>query len=232
MNVLRYSRSWQGLGIRALSPACRPRANIPRFETPRLPLRSFRHLASNSEKDSQKPIPASQTAAKSTAKSDPPRPATLSADETHISISQQRKNDWRIVKQLSGNLWPKDDWSTRARVVVGMGLLVAGKVSFIFPETSLVLKLGQVLNVQVPLLFKNIIDSLNIPITDDSTVWVVAGSLILGCMCLVMSICHKPHRTCSRRGCENRSHTLRGTSQRGLCKRRATGHSKSCAGDV
>lgn len=39
----------------------------------------------------------------------------------------------------------------------------------------------QVLNVQVPFLFKNIIDMLNVPITADTTVWVLAGSLIAGC---------------------------------------------------
>ncbi|THH27318.1 hypothetical protein EUX98_g6869 [Antrodiella citrinella] len=41
----------------------------------------------------------------------------------------------------------------------GVGLLVAGKV---------------------PLLFKQIVDVLNIPLTSDNTVWVLAGSLILG----------------------------------------------------
>lgn len=39
----------------------------------------------------------------------------------------------------------------------------------------------QVLNVQVPFLFKNIIDMLNVPITAGTTVWVLAGSLIAGC---------------------------------------------------
>ncbi|KAG6823609.1 Iron-sulfur clusters transporter atm1, mitochondrial, partial [Arthromyces matolae] len=37
-----------------------------------------------------------------------------------------------------------------------------------------------VLNVQVPLIFKTVIDALNVDIADGSTVWVVAGSLILG----------------------------------------------------
>ena len=39
----------------------------------------------------------------------------------------------------------------------------------------------QLLNVQVPLLFKQVIDSLNVDLAAASTVWVVAGSLILGC---------------------------------------------------
>lgn len=39
----------------------------------------------------------------------------------------------------------------------------------------------QVLNIQVPLIFKDVIDALNIDVTPDSTVWVVVGSLVLGC---------------------------------------------------
>ena len=42
----------------------------------------------------------------------------------------------------------------------------------------------KVLNVQVPQLFKNVIDALNLDVSATSTVWVVAGSLILGCTCL------------------------------------------------
>ena len=34
---------------------------------------------------------------------------------------------------------------------------------------------------QVPQIFKSIIDSLNVDITDSSTVWLLAGSLIIGC---------------------------------------------------
>ncbi|EIW84389.1 P-loop containing nucleoside triphosphate hydrolase protein [Coniophora puteana RWD-64-598 SS2] len=62
------------------------------------------------------------------------------------------------------NVWPKDDWYTRGRVILGFALLISGKV----------------LNVQVPLIFKNVIDALNIDFASDSTVWVVAGSLVLG----------------------------------------------------
>lgn len=42
------------------------------------------------------------------------------------------------------------------------------------------------LNVQVPQLFKSVIDALNLDIMADSTVWVVAGSLILGCESIVV----------------------------------------------
>lgn len=40
------------------------------------------------------------------------------------------------------------------------------------------------LNVQVPQIFKNVIDSFNLELTSDATIWVVGGSLILGCTCL------------------------------------------------
>jgi len=43
----------------------------------------------------------------------------------------------------------------------------------------------KVLNVQVPLIFKSVIDSLNVDISSASTVFVIAGSLILGCEQLI-----------------------------------------------
>jgi hypothetical protein len=38
-----------------------------------------------------------------------------------------------------------------------------------------------VLNVQVPFFFKQIVDSLNVEITAETTVWVLAGASIAGC---------------------------------------------------
>lgn len=95
-------------------------------------------------------------------------PATTSVsksvDSDNVTVKEQRRKDWIIVKRLMSHVWPKDDWGTRGRVVFGFGLLIAGKV----------------LNVQVPQLFKSVIDALNLDVMADSTVWVVAGSLILG----------------------------------------------------
>lgn len=79
----------------------------------------------------------------------------------------------------------------------------------------------QLLNVQVPLIFKDIIDSLNVEMTAESTVYIVAGSLILGCTCspqsaslllfprglhkiLLILLCQS-HRRC----CTYREHALR-----------------------
>lgn len=39
----------------------------------------------------------------------------------------------------------------------------------------------QLLNVHVPLFFKEIIDALNIPVDAQSAVWAVCGSVILAC---------------------------------------------------
>ncbi|KAF8754129.1 ABC transporter transmembrane region [Rhizoctonia solani] len=97
------------------------------------------------------------------AKSEPKAPA---AGETvvHISQAEQRRVDWEIVKRLVVNVWPKGEWTIKTRVVLALSLLLAGKV----------------LNVQVPIFFKKIIDAFNIEMTADSTVWVIGGSVIAG----------------------------------------------------
>lgn len=127
MNVLRSSRCWKGVRISTL-----PRTSSNTRLLFRLPPRSFQHLAS---KDEPKP---SSAASKNAVTPAPPRPAGNPEDAVHVSLSQQRKNDWQIIKRLSRNLWPKDDWSTKARVVVGMGLLVAGKVRDTFSRNKFV----------------------------------------------------------------------------------------------
>ncbi|KAI0351732.1 P-loop containing nucleoside triphosphate hydrolase protein [Trametes cingulata] len=120
----------------------------------RICTRNFQHLAQQPQKTEA-------------AASQPPKPQAkedLGGDAIHITQAEQRKRDWNIVRKLTQNLWPKDDWKTRGRVLLGFGLLVGGKL----------------LNVQVPLIFKQVIDTLNVDITAASTVWVVGGSLILG----------------------------------------------------
>ncbi|KIM80460.1 hypothetical protein PILCRDRAFT_822567 [Piloderma croceum F 1598] len=94
----------------------------------------------------------------------PPPPPGAAADSDNPTQAEQRKQDWKIIWRLMGNVWPKNDWNTRGRVLFGLGLLVGGKL----------------LNVQVPQLFKSVIDTLNVDIAAGSTVWIVAGSLILG----------------------------------------------------
>ncbi|KAF6746825.1 iron-sulfur clusters transporter ATM1 [Ephemerocybe angulata] len=107
---------------------------------------------------------------------DPPKPteptpvpkpdanAKPKSEDVQPTREEQRRSDWTIIKRLMTNVWPKNDWKTRGTVLLGFVLLVSAKL----------------LNVQVPQLFKSIIDSLNVDITASSTVWLLAGTLIVG----------------------------------------------------
>ncbi|KAF8342939.1 P-loop containing nucleoside triphosphate hydrolase protein [Cantharellus anzutake] len=90
--------------------------------------------------------------------------APSSPGSANLSPAQQRKVDMAIIKDLLANVWPKGHQDTKIRVVLALSLLIAGKL----------------LNVQVPFLFKAIVDGLNVEFTSESTVWVVAGSAIAG----------------------------------------------------
>ncbi|PLW40796.1 hypothetical protein PCASD_07333 [Puccinia coronata f. sp. avenae] len=82
------------------------------------------------------------------------------------SSAPTHKEDWKIIRHLLPNIWPKDDRTTKIRVVTAVVLLAGGKI----------------LNVQVPFMFKHIIDSLSIPL-DPNTVqgaWTVVGTVIAG----------------------------------------------------
>ncbi|KAH9949921.1 P-loop containing nucleoside triphosphate hydrolase protein [Amylocystis lapponica] len=99
--------------------------------------------------------------------SQPPSPSPpVPGDDstTDISRKEQRRRDLHLIRRLAGNIWPRNDWSTRGRVLLGFGLLISAKL----------------LNVEVPFFFKQIIDALNVEVTAGTTVWVVAGSLVLG----------------------------------------------------
>ncbi|CAG8490886.1 17826_t:CDS:10 [Funneliformis caledonium] len=72
--------------------------------------------------------------------------------------------DWKIIKNLIGYIWPRDDPAVKVRVVAALSFLIAGKF----------------LNVQVPFFFKNIVDSLNVDVTQFGTVWTIVGAVIIG----------------------------------------------------
>ncbi|GAA5820690.1 hypothetical protein JCM11251_003113 [Rhodosporidiobolus azoricus] len=87
-------------------------------------------------------------------------------EETGVSEKEQSRRDWDIIRKLLPNVWPKNDWGTKTRVLLALALLVGGKL----------------LNVQVPFFFKNIVDTLNVQI-DPSTsegVFAIAGTVIIG----------------------------------------------------
>ncbi|KAG0048468.1 Iron-sulfur clusters transporter atm1, mitochondrial [Gryganskiella cystojenkinii] len=89
--------------------------------------------------------------------------AATKASEKAAS-AEQNKLDWKIFKELSSYIWPKDDRGVKIRVVSALALLVMGKI----------------MNVQVPFFFKDIIDKLNVEFPVESTVIGVVGAVILG----------------------------------------------------
>jgi len=91
-------------------------------------------------------------------------------DALKKSRSPKERMNWEIVRQLLRYVWPKNDFGTKARVVLALSLLLAGKL----------------LNVQVPFFFKAVVDRVNdvfsepLDLTSPASVWVVAGASILG----------------------------------------------------
>ncbi|RSH93196.1 Iron-sulfur clusters transporter atm1, mitochondrial [Saitozyma podzolica] len=81
-----------------------------------------------------------------------------------VTEKKQAEADWKIILKLAENIWPRGATATKVRVLAALALLVGGKV----------------LNVQVPFFFKQIVDSLNVEITAETTVWVLAGASIAG----------------------------------------------------
>ena len=82
--------------------------------------RTFKHLAQHYAKLVQKSHGSDSKMSTKTG-------ADLVPDE-HVSRKEQRRRDRLIIRRLSVNLWPEGDWGTKSRVIIGVGLLVAGKV--------------------------------------------------------------------------------------------------------
>ena len=83
---------------------------------------------SRAAKDAANPTgPASATA----------KGGPLLAEQT-ASNKEQRKADWAIIKDMAHYLWPKNDFSTRFRVGLSVGLLVGAKVRCPVSRSSLV----------------------------------------------------------------------------------------------
>lgn len=87
-----------------------------------------------------------------------------------LSKSSKPRSNWNIIRQLLRYVWPKNDVGTKARVVLALSLLFAGKL----------------LNVQVPFFFKSVVDHVNdvfsepLDLTNPASLWVVAGASVLG----------------------------------------------------
>ena len=65
-------------------------------------------------------------------------------DKNSSPVKQQASADWRILGELTRHLWPANNTDVKMRVVASMSLLVASKLA----------------NIQVPFIFKALIDSL------------------------------------------------------------------------
>lgn len=89
-------------------------------------------------------------------------------------------SDREILKLTLGYVWPKGEPALKARVLGSLSLLVAGKL----------------LNVQVPYLFKEAVDSLSqgAAVVDPALTFTnAAGAVLLGCMCTSrVHLCPKP----------------------------------------
>ncbi|SOV01488.1 probable ATP-binding cassette transporter protein, mitochondrial [Ustilago sp. UG-2017a] len=114
--------------------------------------------------------PSTRASTQPAAKKQPDGDDPLGLNAREKSLKEQRMVDWAIIRKLVQYVWPKGDFGTKQRVVLALALLVGGKL----------------LNVQVPFFFKAIVDRLNqvvnapLDMTNPNTVWVVAGSAILG----------------------------------------------------
>jgi hypothetical protein len=92
--------------------------------------RAFRHLAS--------PPAETPPAASNASKSPPPKPQptqpaspskpAASLDAKDYTPAEQRRRDWVIIRRLARNVWPANDWGVKGRIVLGLGLLLGGKV--------------------------------------------------------------------------------------------------------
>ncbi|KAJ5544577.1 ABC transporter integral membrane type 1 [Penicillium sp. DV-2018c] len=111
----------------------------------------------------------------------PPKKDLLS--EPVDSKKEQRKADWAIMKEMAKYLWPKNDWGTKLRVSSALSLLIGAKVGIVCRCNSIDPandSATQILNVEVPFYFKNIVDSMNIDFAAvGGTAYTVAGSMII-----------------------------------------------------
>lgn len=64
-------------------------------------------------------------------------PVDITYALAEVRGAEQRKRDWSIISKLLVNIWPPGDYGTKARVVLGFGLLIAGKVRIANPSQLL-----------------------------------------------------------------------------------------------
>ena len=114
------------IGLRATQPWQKKRVFVTtprhRKDDARIPTSPIEMQAKQSADESVKP--------ESVKKEPVAQPLTNSAllAEADVSKKQQRQADWRIIKDMSQYLWPKDDMGVRFRVGISVALLIGAKV--------------------------------------------------------------------------------------------------------
>lgn len=117
--AVQIQASWHAKRIFATTP--RHRKDDARARTVQKETEGQTKKPSEEELGPQGVVKTEQTS-KPAPKNDP-----LLAEQT-VSNKEQRKADWAIIKDMSGYLWPKNDFNTRFRVGLSVGLLVGAKV--------------------------------------------------------------------------------------------------------
>lgn len=56
-----------------------------------------------------------------------------------VTDKEQTRRDWEIIKKLIPNIWPKNDFVTKTRVITAISLLVGGKVQSLTPPARTLL---------------------------------------------------------------------------------------------
>ncbi|KAJ1658124.1 Iron-sulfur clusters transporter atm1, mitochondrial [Dispira simplex] len=103
--------------------------------------------------------------ASSTSATNPSVAKLTTTTASKAAPGEQLSSDYQIIKQLLYYVWPKHDPGAKVRVVTALSLLILGKV----------------LNVQVPMIFKSVVDTLNT--TDPAaggTLVTIAGAMLIG----------------------------------------------------
>lgn len=104
-----------------LFPNHRPNPSFPRF-FPSNHARTYRWIA---EQQNTLPDKDKKNAGQSPVITGTPN---LGDSDKHVTNAEQRQKDWDIIRKLMVNIWPKGEWGVKARVLIGFGFLVAGKV--------------------------------------------------------------------------------------------------------
>lgn len=111
------SAAWPGTRVFASTPQHRKADNASRVQV----VQGEKH-AKQLPKENAKPESMDKEQPAEPTQNDP-----LLAEQTK-SNKEQRKADWRIIKDMSQYLWPKDDMGTRLRVGLSVALLIGAKV--------------------------------------------------------------------------------------------------------